>query len=120
FPYLDDMYSDLIAACDGAELMVTGELIYVSRSVAERTGIKWVSTSLAPLSMFSSDDPNVYPQAEWLEMLRPLPSAFHRTMFSGMRYTISDWYTPYKEFRRRLGLTEDHDPIFSGKFSSLL
>src|ERR1044071_959775 len=85
FPYLDEMYKDLVAACDGADLMVTGELIYVAKSVAEKTGIKWVSTSLAPLSMFSSDDPNVYPQAEWLEILRPLPSAFHRMLFTIMR-----------------------------------
>ena len=119
-PYLDEMYNDLVAACDGAALMVTGELIYVAKSVAEKTKIKWVSTSLAPLSMFSSDDPNVYPQAEWLEILRPLPSAFHRGLFSIMRSTISDWYTPYKVFRRNLGLDETHDPIFAGKFSSLL
>lgn len=120
FPYLDEMYSDLVAACDGADLMVTGELIYVANSVAEKAGIKWVSTSLAPLSMFSSDDPNVYPQAEWLEILRPLPSVFHRGLFSVMRSTIASWYKPYKEFRRRLGLDEDHDPMFRGKFSSLL
>ena len=120
FPYLDEMYSDLVAACVGADLMVTGELIYVAKSVAEKSGVRWVSTSLAPLSMFSSDDPNVYPQAEWLEILRPLPSAFHRGLFSVMRSTISHWYKPYKDFRRSLGLDENHDPMFSGKFSSLL
>jgi UDP:flavonoid glycosyltransferase YjiC (YdhE family) len=120
FPYLDEMYADLVEACDGADLMVTGELIYVAKSVAEKTNIKWVSTSLAPLSMFSSDDPNVYPQAEWLEVLRPLPSMFHRGLFGVMRSTISHWYKPYKEFRRRLDLDESHDPMFTGKFSSLL
>jgi UDP:flavonoid glycosyltransferase YjiC (YdhE family) len=120
FPYLKEMYNDLLIACEGAALMVTGELIYVAKSVAEKTKIKWVSTSLAPLSMFSSDDPNVYPQAEWIKILRPLPPAFHRGLFSIMRSTISDWYTPYKVFRRNLGLDENHDPIFTGKFSSLL
>ena len=120
FPYLHQMYDDLMTACDGADLMVTGELIYIARSVFEKTGIKWVSTSLAPLSMFSWADPNVYPQAEWLELLRPLPSAFHSGLFAFMRSTISHWYKPYRSFRRELGLSEDHDPMFTGKYSSLL
>src|SRR5437764_1048049 len=89
FPYLHEMYDDLVAACDGADLMVTGELIYVAKSVVEKTSIKWISTSLAPLSMFSSDDPNVYPQAEWMEVLRPLPAAFHNGLFAVMRSSIS-------------------------------
>jgi UDP:flavonoid glycosyltransferase YjiC (YdhE family) len=120
FPYLHQMYDDMMAACDGADLVVTGELIYIARSVFEKTGIKWVSTSLAPLSMFSSDDPNVYPQAEFLEILRPLPSVFHSGLFAFMRSTISHWYKPYRSFRRDLGLSEDHDPMFTGKYSSLL
>jgi UDP:flavonoid glycosyltransferase YjiC (YdhE family) len=37
-----------------------------------------------------------------------------------MRWTISDWFEKYKEFRRGIGLSEDHDPIFFGKNSKLL
>ena len=120
FPHLWEMYNDLLAACDGADLLVNGELIYVAKSVVEKTDIKWVSTSLAPLSMFSSEDPNVYPQAAWLEVLRPLPAAFHTSLFAFMKSTISHWYEPYKSFRRDLGLNDDHDPMFSGKCSTLL
>ncbi len=120
FPNLKEMYADMSVAVEDADLLITGEIVYPAASVVEKTGVKWVSTSLAPLSMFSSDDPNVYPQAPWLETLRGLPAVFHRELFRAMRWTISDWYTPYIEFRRGLGLTEDHDPIFFGKFSSLL
>ena len=120
FPFLHEMYEDLAAACRGSDLMVTGELIYIAKSVVEKTSIKWVSTSLAPLTMFSSDDPNVYPQAEWLEILRPLPAAFHSGLFMFMKTTISHWYKPYRSFRRDLGLSEDHDPMFAGKYSSLI
>ena len=119
-PSLKDSYDDLSSACDGADLLVSGEVIYVAKSVVEKTGIRWVSTSLMPLTMFSSTDPNVYPQAEFLELLRPLPAAFHRALFSVMRSTISHWFKPYREFRRELGLSEDHDPIFFGKFSDML
>src|SRR5262249_14171198 len=86
----------------------------------EKRGIKWISTSLAPMSMFSSVDPNVYPQAPWMEILRPLPSAFHGALFAFMRSTIMHWFDPYKAFRRELGLSEDHDPAFVGTSSALL
>jgi UDP:flavonoid glycosyltransferase YjiC (YdhE family) len=34
-----------------------------------------------------------------------------------MQLTISGWYDPYKAFRRELGLSESHEPIFRDKFS---
>ena len=120
FPSLRDMYDDLAAACDGADLIVIGEIVYAVPSLVEKTGIKWCSTSLAPMTLFSAEDPNVYPAAEWLEFLRPLPAIFHRTLFTVMQLTISGWYEPYKAFRRELGLSEDHEPIFRDKFSRKL
>lgn len=120
FPSLNEMYEDLVTACDGSDLIVSGEIVYAVPSLVEKTGIKWCSTSLAPLTLFSAEDPNVYPMAEWLEFLRPLPSLFHRTLFSVMQLTVSGWYEPYKAFRRGLGLSEDHEPIFRDKFSRLL
>jgi len=45
---------------------------------------------------------------------------FHRSLFSFLRWSISDWLIPYRKFRRELGLTEDHDPMIGGKFSELL
>lgn len=120
FPALGDMYDDLLSACQGADLMLNGEIVYVAGSLAEVTGIPWISTSLAPLSMFSSYDPNVYPTAQFLEYLRPLPVLFHQTLFKVLRWTINDWYGPWKEFRSGLGLDPDSDPIFIDKYSPLL
>lgn len=115
-----DMYSDLLAAVDGADLFLSGEIVYASKSVAEVSGVRWLSTSLSPVSMFSAHDPSVYLQAEWIEMLRPLPAFLHRAMLGIMRITTSSWLDEYRRFRRDLGLSEDHDPIFTGKFSELL
>ena len=120
FPQLRGMFDDLMAAVEGADLFITGEVVYVARSVVEKTGIKWMSTSLAPISFFSAHDPSVYPTAELLEYLRPLPVGFHQALFKFMRWTIADWFEKYKEFRRGIGLDEDHDPIFFGKNSKLL
>jgi rhamnosyltransferase subunit B len=120
FPHLREMYDDLVAACDGADLLVNGELIYVAGSIAEITGIKWITTSLAPISMFSSHDPSVYPTAEFLEYLRPLPALFHQTLFQLMKWSIREWLEPFKEFRSGLGLSDDKDPVFVDKYSALL
>jgi UDP:flavonoid glycosyltransferase YjiC (YdhE family) len=116
-PYLDDMFEDLRGACDGADVMVTGELLYVARSLHEITGINWITTTLSPLTLFSFHDPGIYPGAGVLEYLRPLPVFVHRGIFEFARMTINHWFKPYREFRKRLGLDPDHDPVFLDKFS---
>ena len=119
-PNLRPMYDDLLRAVDGADLLISGEIVYAIKSVVETTGIKWVSTSLQPGTFFSAYDPFVPPSAEWLENLRFLGPVFHRGLFGVLRWSIRHWYKPYREFRRELGLNEDHDPLFSDKFSDLL
>lgn len=119
-PSLPAMFEDLMKAVEGADLLITGEVVYAAKSVVEKTGIKWISTSLAPISFFSSYDPNVYPTAQWYENLRFMPTGFHKSLFGFMRWTIRDWFAPYREFRRSIDLDENHDPIFQGKNSKLL
>lgn len=119
-PNVRQMYEDLSKAVVGADLIITGEIVYAARSVVEKSGIKWVSTTLAPISLFSAYDPSVPPPAPWFENLRGLGVTFHRGVHGVMRWIISDWLKPYRKFRLDIGLTEDHDPIFGGKYSDLL
>src|SRR5690606_5849650 len=98
------MYDDLTAAVADADLLITGEVILAARSVVEKTGIPWISTSLAPISFFSAHDPPVPPTAQWFRHLRGLGYGFHHTFFKFMRWTIRDWYEPYKQFRTSIGL----------------
>ena len=112
FPSLPEMYSDLIAAAEGADAFITGELIYAADAVAVTSTSKWISTSLAPISLFSIYDPPVPPVARWLENLRFLGPTFHSAVFALARMSVSSWFAPYKKFRRGLGLSEDHDPVF--------
>lgn len=113
------MYDDLIGAVTDADLLITGEVVYAAKSVVEKTGIKWVSTTLAPVSLFSAYDPSVPPPAPWFENLRGLPVLFHRGFVELVRWHVSGWLDPYREFRRELGLDENHNPIFEGKYSDL-
>ena len=119
-PSLREMYNDLLPLAESADLLITGEVVLVAKSLAEKTGVPWISTSLMPLTMFSSHDPNVYPNAGWYESLRFMPAFFHDLLFKFMSGTISGWFEPYREFRRSLGLDPDHDAMFRGKYSDLL
>jgi rhamnosyltransferase subunit B len=119
-PNLRPMYEDLTRAVEGADLFVTGEVIFPAKSVYEKTGIKWISTTLAPGSFLSAHDPFVPPTAQWLKHLRFLGAPFHRQMYKVVRRVLVKWLAPYREFRRELGLDENHNPIFFEKSSDLL
>lgn len=119
-PHVRAMYDDLAAACDGADLLISGEIVYAAATYAEVSRIKWITTCLSPLTMFSSHDPGVPPQAPWVETLRPLPSFIHRGMLGLAAIQFRDWLAPYRQLRRELGLAEHHDPILFDKFSPLL
>ncbi|MEJ7624971.1 MAG: glycosyltransferase [Pyrinomonadaceae bacterium] len=113
-------YDDLTQAAEGIDILVSGEIVYAAASVAEMTGLKWVSTSLAPVSMFSAHDPAVYRQNSVFELLRPLPVFFHQGMLSLMGVITSGWFDGYRRFRGELGLSTGHDPMFRNKFSPRL
>ncbi|MGB7207605.1 MAG: nucleotide disphospho-sugar-binding domain-containing protein [Pyrinomonadaceae bacterium] len=115
---LRPMYDDLMTAVEGSDLLVSGEIVCAVKSVVEKTGIKWVSTSLAPVSFISAYDPSVPPPAPWFERFRFLGPSIHGLLFSLAKNYVRKWYGPYREFRKELGLDEDHDPIFDGKFST--
>jgi rhamnosyltransferase subunit B len=112
-----EMYDDLLAAVEGCDVLITGEIIYAAKSVVERTGIKWVTTTLAPISLFSVYDPPVPPTAMWFEKLRVLGPTFHRLLFGLIKRSMRSWLDKYRDFRRKLGLDPNDDPIFYGKFS---
>ncbi len=119
-PNLGAMYEDLEKAVKGADLLISGDVVFTASSLAEKTGIKWITATLAPASFLSAHDPFVPPTAQWLGNLRFLGTTFHKTLFSVMRRTISHWYEPYRAFRRELNLNENHDPLFDDKYSRLL
>lgn len=119
-PNLRPMYEDVMKAVEGADLIITGEVVLPIKSVVEKTNIKWVSTSLAPISFLSTHDPSVYPTAEFLESFRFMPKFFHELVLAGARRVFHKWFVPYREFRRELNLSENHDPMFGDKYSRLL
>jgi rhamnosyltransferase subunit B len=114
-PYLRPMYDDLTAAVADADLFISTEVVFAAPSVAEKTGIKWITTTLAPGTFLSAYDPFVPPTALWLRHLRFLGKGFHGAMFGLVRKWIDSWFEPYREFRREIGLSDGRNPLFEGK-----
>ncbi len=119
-PNVRPMYEDLTEAVQGADLLISGEVVFAAASVAEKTKIKWITTSLAPASFMSAHDPIVPPTAQWLRHFRFLGATFHGGLLAVIRRMVESWFEPYRKFRREIGLSENHSPIFSGKYSDLL
>jgi rhamnosyltransferase subunit B len=119
-PNLRRMYEDVMKAVEGADLLVSGEAVFPAASVIEKTGIKWITNSLAPSSFLSAHDPVVPPTAQWFRHLRFLGATFHGAIFSLVKRQIDTWFEPYRKFRRELGLSENHNPLLDDKYSDLL
>src|ERR1044071_7724255 len=65
-PAVRDMYADLSAAIEDADLLVTHPIVIAGPPLAQKTGIPWVSTVLAPASVWSAFDPWVPPNMPWI------------------------------------------------------
>ncbi len=118
-PNLRPMYEDLLKAVHDADLLISTEVVFAAQSVAEKTGVKWMTTTLAPGTLLSAHDPFVPPTALWLRHLRFLGSTFHGAMYGFVKRMIDSWFADYREFRREIGLSENGNPLFEGK-SNLL
>jgi len=119
-PVLRETYDDLLAAVQaggGADLLISQILIFAAPLVAEKTGIRWVSTELQPGAFMSAYDPPVLAPTPFLAKLRPLGSTFHRALFAVAKLPARLWIKPIKQLRQELGLLPDKAPIFEGRNS---
>lgn len=119
-PVLRETYDDLLAAVQaggGADLLISQILIFAAPLVAEKTGIRWVSTELQPGAFMSAYDPPVLAPTPFLAKLRPLGSTFHRVLFAVAKLPARLWIKPIKQLRQELGLLPDKAPIFEGRNS---
>lgn len=116
---LRESFEDTREAARHTDLIVTHPLAFSGPIVAERHGLPWVSTVLAPLSFFSRHDFPVVPF---------LPRAWRMHWVPGMRGFLdwlfhaitNSWTEPVRELRDELGLPSAGHPLFEGQHSPLL
>ena len=116
FANLRQTYADLMAIAQGADFILTGEVVYASRLVAEKLGIPWAFCALSPASFFSIYDPPVLPTQVGLAKLRSVP-LINRGVKYLARSATRTWAEPMHQLRRELGLSPIGNPIIDDKFS---
>jgi rhamnosyltransferase subunit B len=116
-PELRGTYEDLLAACAEADLMIAGETVFAAPLVAEKLGLRWISSLLSPCSFLSAHDPSLLPNAPWLIHLRKAGWRVYRAVGNLCALALRHWWEPVRDLRRELGLRTDCDPVFRDKFS---
>ena len=115
YPAVRDSYADLLAAVDGADLLLTHSAAPAGPLVGQKTGMPWISTVLAPFSFISAYDPPVPPFWQWtrrLSVLGPEVMGFllnlSKSLYKARAVT---------DFRDELGLPDVGNPMFEGQHS---
>jgi UDP:flavonoid glycosyltransferase YjiC (YdhE family) len=117
-PFLRDAYEDLLKAVEGADLLLTHPISFAGPLVAQKTGVPWVSSVLAPASFMSAYDPPLPPFWPWMRHVQLLGPRFVAAFFAQVKkyYNNKD----YDTFRAELGLPDRGSPVFEGQHSPAL
>ncbi len=116
-PHLREIYEDLNAAVNGADLLLTHPLPLVGPIVAQARKLPWVSSVLAPASFLSAYDPIVPPQWPWLYKLMRLSPLVGRGVLALAKLKLDKLMQPVYELRAELGLPRGEQPVFGGQHS---
>jgi rhamnosyltransferase subunit B len=109
-----ESYEDLLPAAREADLIAVHPVTYAAGMVAEKLGVPWVSTTLAPTLYFSCYDPPVYAPAPWAARLNIFGPKFIEWIFRPARKMSLRWVQPVLDLRRELGLPPRGHPLFEG------
>jgi UDP:flavonoid glycosyltransferase YjiC (YdhE family) len=120
-PHLRAAYEDQWQAAARADVLVSHPLAMTLPLVAQRRGLPWVATVLAPMSFLSAHDPPVIPGAECLRALDVFGPRAYAALYGLVKRSVRRWEEPLARFRAELGLPPLNQPaIFDGQFSPLL
>ena len=114
-PYLRQTRDDLLAAADGADLVVDHALTFASPLVTEALRIQRVSTTLQPFAMFSAHDPPATPAVPWLSALRALGPWPWRVLWALGAVTTRHWFREVDAMRAEMQLPARREhPMLEG------
>lgn len=120
-PHVREQYADIAAACAGAHLLVTHPLTLAGPLVCEKTGLPWVSSVLAPISLLSCTDPPLLASSWLARLARRLGSRPCRWCLHLGANLVRRWERPLDALRAELGLPRAvHPALLRGQFSPRL
>lgn len=112
-----EVYEDVNAAVEDADLLLTHPLPLVGPVVAQKRGMPWVSSVLAPISFFSAYDPPVPPQMPALYHLVRLSPVLGRLFYRLASQRLEKVMDPVYRLRAELGLARGEQPLLAGQHS---
>lgn len=115
-PQVNESCQDLLAACSGADLLLTHFAAYAGATVAEVLKLPWLSIALQPSIFLSVEDPPVLPPL-WLRHLYRMGSPVTTAIFALGKRRVRSWARPLLRLRERLGLPVTANPVFEGQYS---
>ena len=117
-PFVEQAYQDLLAATQGADLLVSHPLAYALPLIAETLRVPWISVVLSPIGLFSAIDPPVFGPAPYLRGLRRLGRWPYALTYSIFKAVSRSWAGPVDRLRLKLGLPKARQhPLVEGAFS---
>src|ERR1043165_5457494 len=116
-PHLHDIYEDLDAATEGADLLLTHPLPLVGPIIAQKKRLPWIYCVLAPASLLSVCDPVVPPQWPWLYHVMRLSPWVGRGVMALAKIKLDKILQPVYELRAELGMPRGEQPILNGQHS---
>lgn len=116
-PHIRASYEDLDRAAAGADLLVSHPISFAAPLVAEKRGLPWASTVLAPLSLMSAIDPPLFGPAPFLKTIRKLGVVPYRLAFGIAKRVAGSWERPLHALRAELGIPTDKLAQFEGQYS---
>jgi UDP:flavonoid glycosyltransferase YjiC (YdhE family) len=119
-PNLREVYEDLDAVVANADLLLTHPLPLVGPIVAQKRGLPWVSSVLAPISFFSAYDPPVLAQMPALYHLQRRSVALSRLLYRIASHKLERLMEPVYRLRAMLGLPRGAQPLLAGQHSPTL
>jgi len=119
-PHLRASFDDLWQATEGADLLVTHPIAFAGPLVADKRGMPWASTVLAPLSLFSAIDPPLFAAAPFLYTIRKLGVTPYRWVFALAKRMAGSWEQPLHALRAELGIPSARLAQFEGQYSPRL
>ncbi len=119
-PHVRESYEDLSEAVRRADLLVTHVATLVGPVVAQKTGVPWISSVLAPTSFFSAYDPTVPPLFPGIVKLLRLHPSLARAFKHVVERLTTSWIENLYKLRAELGLPRGAHPIFEGQHSPAL
>jgi UDP:flavonoid glycosyltransferase YjiC (YdhE family) len=117
---LPEVYQDLDAAAEDADLLLTHPLPLVGPIVAQKRRLPWVSSVLAPISFFSAYDPPVLPQMPSLYHVIRLSPVLGRLVYRIASRKLETIMKPVYRLRAELGLPRGAQPLLGGQHSPSL